>query len=60
MTQILVIGRSGQTSDIINRKIQTGEKGELKGKKFVIYKRKRYVVEREDKLGQRAIFPWGY
>ena len=55
MTKIEVVSRIGRIIDIIDRNIQKGEKG----KQFIIYKNKQYIVEK-DRFGILSIFPWGY
>ena len=58
MTDIEIVSRSGRVLDIVDRNIQTGEKGKLKGKQFIVYRNKRYIVER-DRFGMLFIYPWG-
>ncbi|MCK4526098.1 hypothetical protein KAW18_01905 [candidate division WOR-3 bacterium] len=58
MAKIEVVSRSGRVLGIIERTIQTGTKGKLKNKKFVMYKDKRQIVEK-DRFGIFSIFPWG-
>ena len=58
MANIEVVSSNGKCYDIINRNIQKGEKGKLKGKQFVVYRNKRYIVE-EGKFGLPSIYPWG-
>ena len=55
---IEVCNRKGETIEVINRNIQKGMEGKLKGKKFVTYKNKKYAVHRIE--GFLEIYPWGF
>ena len=44
MVKVEVTSRNGITIETIERNIQIGTKGKLKGKEFVTYKNKRYIA----------------
>lgn len=58
MTDVEIVSSSGRIFDIVDRNIQIGTKGKLKEKQFIIYRNKRYIVER-DRFGMLFIYPWG-
>ena len=59
MLKIEVVSRTGKVLYLVYRDIQTGTKGKLKNKKFVMFRNKRYVVE-GDRFGLLSIYPWGF
>ena len=65
MASIGIVSRIGSVIDVTYREIQIGTKGKLKNKKFVVYNKKRYIVEPRflhTTLYPKAefyIYPWG-
>ena len=59
MSDIIIVSRNGSNLGLIERDIQIGTKGKLKGRQYVRYRNKRYIVEK-DRFGILSIFPWGF